>query len=137
MGRISGFQRLVKENFPAKYRDIVDSFYPLNNALEQMVNIINTNQITVTDNMNQQYKTIIVTVNASGTPIQPLTYQSMLTSKTIGITVIAANNLTNSSTFPTSCPFISFSDNSGTVTISNVVGLQANQSYNLTLLATG
>lgn len=137
MARISGFQRLVKENFPSKYRDLVDSFYSLNNALEQIVNALNNNQITVSDNMNQQYKTITVTVGATGIPLQPVTFQSTLTTKTVGIIVVSAQNVTNTNTYPTTAPFISFTDNSGTVTINNVLGLQANQQYSLTLLTTG
>ncbi len=137
MAKVSGFQRLVKENFPAKYRDLVDSFYSLNNALEQIVNILNNANVTVTDNLNQQYKTIITTVDTTGKPTQSLTFKSTLSTKTQGIIVISATNLTNSSTYPIATPFVSWSDNSGTVTINNISGLQAKQNYSLTLLTTG
>lgn len=136
MGKVSGFQRLVKENFPTKYYDLVDSFYTLNNAIEQLVNIVNNAQITVADNLNQQYKTLIVTVDSTGKPLQPTTYQSTLSSKTLGIIVVAAQNLTSSTTYTTSAPFINFTDNSGTVSVNNIAGLQANQKYSLTLLCT-
>lgn len=137
MARISGFQRLVKENFPAKYRDLIDSFYSLNNALEQIVNAFNNNQITISDNLNQQYKTLLVTVDSTGKPTQTTTFQSTLTTKTQGIVAINAINQVTSTTYPTGGIFVSFTDNSGTVTINNVTGLQANQQYSLTLLTLG
>lgn len=128
---------MTKENFPSKYHDLVDTIaYPINNAFQQIINAFNSNQITVTDNLNQQYKTISITVDASGNPVQTTTYKSTLTGRTQGIIVINAVNTTSSTTYPTSCPFISFIDNSGTVTINNVSGLQANQKYTLTILST-
>lgn len=135
--KITNFQQMTKENFPSKYHDLVDTIaYPINNAFQQIINAFNSNQITVTDNLNQQYKTISITVDASGNPVQTTTYKSTLTGRTQGIIVINAVNTTSSTTYPTSCPFISFIDNSGTVTINNVSGLQANQKYTLTILST-
>lgn len=137
MAKISGYQTLVKENFPSKYYDLVGVIaYPLNNVIQQLVNALNNKQLTVGDNLNQQYKTIVVTVDSTGKPLQTLTYKSTLIGKTQGISVVSASNITNSSTYPTSAPFIAWSDNSGTVTISHISGLQANNQYSLTLYTT-
>lgn len=136
--KISNYQEFTKENFPKKYYDLTDSLiYPLNNFQQQIVTAFNNNQITVTDNLNEQYKTLTVTVDSTGKPAQTLTYQSTLTGKTVGIIVVAAKNQTSSTTYPTGTPFISWSDNSGTVTIANITNLQANNQYQLVIRSMG
>lgn len=136
--KISNYQQFTKENFPSKYWDLADSLmYPLNNFQQQVVTAFNNNQVTVSDNLNEQYKTLTVTVDSTGKPLQSLTYQSTLTGTTQGIIVVKAVNQTNSTTYPTGTPFLSWVDNSGTVTINNVTNLQANNTYQLTIRAMG
>ena len=138
MAKITNFQSLVKENFPSKYSDLLDVIgTPFNNLGQQVVNLLNNNQVTVTDNLNMQYKTLTVTVDSNGKPLQSLTYLSTLSTKTQGLIVVSAVNLTNSTVYPTGQPFCSWADNSKTVTISNITGLPANNQFQLTVLATG
>jgi hypothetical protein len=49
--------------------------------------------------------------------------------------VLSAINETNTSVYPTSTPFISFSQVGKTVTINNIKGLQSGYKYTLTLVA--
>jgi hypothetical protein len=96
--------------------------------MTQLLTAMNKN-LTVTDNLNMMYKDITVIVDSTGKPTTLLTYKSTLNGTTQGITVIRAINLTNSGIYPMSFPFLTWSDNSGTVTINNITGLQANQKY--------
>lgn len=138
MSKISNFQEFTKENFPSKYQDLCDVISnPFNNFGRQITNALNNNQITVGDNLNEQYKTITVTVDATGAPVQTCTYKSTLSTKTVGIVVISATNVTSSNTYPTAAPFCSWIDQSGSVTISNISGLQANNQYTLVLRTMG
>lgn len=133
--KLQTFRNLVKENFPQKYYDLIDPLgFSVNPIMTQLLNALNKN-LSVTDNLNMQYKDITVTVDATGKPTSSLTYKSALNGTTQGVVVVKADNLSNSGTYPTSAPFISWSDNSGTVTINNISGLQANQKYQLKLLA--
>lgn len=134
--KLQTFKNLVKDNFPQKYYDLIDTLgFSINPVMTQLLNAMNRN-LTVTDNLNMQYKDIVVTVDANGTPTTTTTYKSTLNGSTQGIVVIRADNLTSSRTYPVSYPFISWIDNSGTVTINNISGLQANQKYQLRILAT-
>lgn len=136
--KLSNFQEFTKETFPSKYQDLCDVIgNAFNNFGRQVTQGLNNNQITVTDNLNEQYKTITVTVDATGKPTQTLTYKSSLSTVTQGIVVVKAVNATNSTTYPTGTPFLTWVDNSGTVTISNITNLQANNQYTLTLRAMG
>ena len=86
-------------------------------------------------NINQDLVTIRVRVDASGVPIQGGSFKNTLKSKQVeGIQVIRAINVQSSAIYPTSHPFISYIENDKVVTIRNVTGLQANNSYDLTLL---
>lgn len=136
--KLNNFQELTKENFPSKYQDLCDVISnPFNNFGRQVTDGLNNNQVTVGDNLNEQYKTITVTVDASGKPVQTCQYKSTLSTKTVGIIVVAASNQTSSTTYPTGTPFMTWIDNSGTVTISNISCLQANNQYQLTIRSMG
>jgi hypothetical protein len=52
-----------------------------------------------------------------------------------GLTVIMANNITNSTTYPTGMPFISYTVSGKTVIFNNITGLQANNKYTLRVIA--
>lgn len=136
--KLSNFQQITKESFPQKYQDLVTVLGdPFNSFAQQVVDGLNTAQITVTDNLNEMYKTINITVDATGKPLQMTTYKSTLSTKTVGLIVVKATNLTSSTTYPTGTPFITWVDNSGTVTIVNITNLQANNQYALVLRAMG
>lgn len=133
--KLQSWRNLVKDNFPQKYYDLIDTLgFSLNPMMSQVLNALNKN-LTIADNLNMQYKDITITVDATGKPISTTTYKSTLTGTTQGITVIKTDNLSSAGTYPISAPFVSWSDNSGTVTITNISGLQANQKYQIRLLA--
>jgi hypothetical protein len=94
--------------------------------------------LSFTDNFNAITKTITLTVNASGTPSTTITIPTTtLGSAVSGILLINAVNQTNSAVYPTSAPFVSFTATSSAITITNITGLQANNSYNLTIVILG
>ena len=86
----------------------------------------------VTSNLNMEFKTLKVTVNASGIPIQSVTFKSNLKTKLTGCSVIRAFMA-----IPTNYPFITFNENSGLVTIQHISGLVANTEYQLLILTIG
>lgn len=134
--KLQTFRNLVKDNFPSKYYDLIDPLgFSINPIMTQLLNAMNKN-LTVTDNLNMQYKDLTVTVDANGTPLTSTVYTSSLNGTTQGITVVRASNQSSATTYPVTCPFVSWTDNSGQVTINNITGLQANQKYVLRLLAT-
>lgn len=86
------------------------------------------------ENLNRIIANISVKVGSTGLVLNdPQVRTSELKSKIVGLNVIYAENLTNSSTYPTSSPFVSYLINNGTITIKNITGLPANSEWKLVL----
>lgn len=86
------------------------------------------------DNLNRQIVDIEVMIDASGKVVNnPQIKTTFKTQKVRGVNVINAVNLVNSSVYPTSLPMVNFTINGNIMTILNIIGLQANSRYKLTL----
>ena len=134
MSRLPTFKRLITEDFEEEDRKLVTKIaYVLNTAFEDVFNALNKN-LSIEDNLNLVKRDITVTVDASGVPISPLTVKSNLATTCRGMIVIKAVNNTDPSVTPTGTPWITFSDNSGLISISKISNLQADNSYTLRLI---
>jgi hypothetical protein len=132
---IPSFKRLDKQNFDPKYSDLIDQLgLLLNTQLQAYYNALSGN-LSLTDNIDCTIKTISIVVDATGKPLQAAQVQlNDSTMRPYGCQVINAVNTTNSNTYPTGQPFVSFTPGTQMITINNVTGLQANQNYTLTLV---
>ena len=134
--KLPTLQNLVKEDFPTSQQDMIGKIaFILNPALSAITSVL-TNGITVSDNFNGNIRSITVTVDSNGIPINTTSFPSGLKSQVQNIIVTRAQNQTNTTTYPTSCPFINFTDNSGQVTVNQISGLQANNTYVIRFLYT-
>ena len=134
MAQIQGYKRIIVEDFQEKDRDLAGKLAGnINIAFEEIIGAL-TKNITVGDNLNLNQRTFTVTVDSSGNPVTITKVASNLSSSTAGISVIRAQNQTTSTVTPTGQPFISFTDNSGIITINNITGLQASNQYVLTVI---
>lgn len=136
MGKIGGFRRLFRQDFKEEYGDLIDGLSPaINTGIETLYNVFNKN-VDLSNNIQCTVKDVTVEVDSSGTPKVTTSFAlDVLNTPVKGTTVILANNLTNTSTYPTSQPFVSFSQNANNLIINNVSGLQANQKYTLRVIA--
>lgn len=136
MAKLSSFQRLLKEDVPSEYQPLIEKIgVSVNQFAEQVLNAMNKN-ITVEDNLNMEYKTLEVSVT-DGVPTIITEFKSGLKTRLKGIVVIKAENVTNTGTYPTNQPFISFSENNSLIRIVYVSGLQNGNKYKLTLETRG
>ncbi len=134
--QVSFLRRLVKEDFPQQYKDVVGKIGSiLNPALEQLSLCLHNN-ITWTDNFAATVINVAITVDANGIPVNPTTFLSNLPSPIKHAFVTRAVNTSNSTVYVTAAPFIDFVDNNGTVTLEHVTGLPANNTFNLTIIIT-
>ena len=134
--RVSFLRRLVKEDFPQQYKDIIGKISMiLNPALEQ-ISLAMHNNITWTDNFAASIINIAVTVDANGIPTSDTSFLSKLPSQTQHIFVTRALNTTNPNTYVTGAPFVDWVDNNGTVVVNHVTGLPANSTFTLTMIVT-
>lgn len=134
MSLIDNTKRIVREDYNQKDRNLVGKLgFILNSFMEQTVAQVNGN--LGTENFRSDMITIRMTVNASGTPIGNNLIKSEV-KRPIGTDVINAVNKSDSSLFPTSHPFISFtttSADSRVMKILNISGLQDGDEYEITL----
>lgn len=74
--KLTGGKRLVTEDFKSDDQELVSKLaYVLNPFLEQMTNAMNSS-ITVSDNLDMDYKDIIVTVDSLGIPVNNVSFQT-------------------------------------------------------------
>lgn len=142
--RIPSFKRLIKTDYSNGPVENEQSFiekisFSLNNGIEALYNVLNKN-VSLKDNVFCTVKTINITVDSLGNPVGNASFvldTAMNSNRVIGIQVLAAINQVNTTTYPTGAPFVSFSQNNNNIIINNITGLQANQGYQLTLVAFG
>jgi len=138
MAKLPNLRRINVNDFPEEYKDFVSKLSEsLNINLEVLYNTLNK-RVTLDENIACTYKTIDITVNTSGTPINPISIsfaQELENLYPKGVQVINAVNLTNSNTYPLGQPFVSWELNqSGKLLIKNVTSLQENNKYRLNLI---
>ena len=124
--KLPSFKRLFKGDYDEKEQNLVDKMsYTINSGIEVLYEALNR-RLNFTDNFNSSQHTLTVTVDSSGKPIQTTVFTSNISGSAVGILVLKAVAGTDTvPIFPTSAPFISYSQNNKGFTISNVKGLTA------------
>jgi len=131
---ISFLKRLVKEDFEAKYQDLVGQIaFILNPALEQITAIL-SNGLALSD-LNVQVKQITLRVNSDGVPTTDASFQSSLKGRCSVIMIGRALNLTNPTTYPTGGHSVSFTLNNEQIIIKHITGLTPNDQWQITVIA--
>jgi hypothetical protein len=129
------FKRIYKTDFPTQEQSLVEKLsLTINNGFEVIYNAMARN-VSLSDNVACTVKTISVKVDSSGTPTSSLSFKLDVVGQIKGISVVKAENLTNSNVYVTSHPFLTYTQNDMTITVNNVSGLPANNTFNITLIA--
>lgn len=135
--KLASFKRIFKTNFKPEFQDLVETLASsLNDGIDGLYDALN-GKLTLSDNLYCNVTDITVKVDSTGTPTTPTSFPVSLKTKVIGIQVIDARNQSDSTTFPTSGVFVSFSAGNNKVNINNVTGLQPNTPYNLKIITWG
>lgn len=132
--KLSSFKRIIAEDFDEKDRPIVSKLaYAINVFADDVLNALDKN-LSIEDNLNINKKEITASVDANGVPVVPISIKSGLNGPCFGIDVIRAINNTNPNISPTSCPFITYADINGQISVNKISGLQPNNRYTLRLV---
>jgi hypothetical protein len=133
MARLPSFRRIFEQDYQKDYQDLVRQLsVSINYGFEPLYEILN-GKLSLTDNTASLITTITVTVDSSGKPKTKTTIRKTGTDRFTGFIVVKAENLTNSSVYTTGTPFINYTETSETITVNNVTGLPADNSFQLTL----
>lgn len=137
MAKLSSFRKIKKEDVAEEYKALIEAIgYSINSFADEVISGFNR-RLTIKENLTQDIVSIEVTVNSSGIPITESKFKNTIGKSLQGIKVIKAENLTNTSTYPTTAPFISFTQNGELVTINHISGLQSGNKYRLTINTIG
>lgn len=138
--KIQTFKRLTPEDAKPEDREIINKIADsLNVFADDLQNLVNNKNVSITDNLNMQWIDITVVVDSTGyaTNPQKVQFKSSLNGRCRGISVERVDNLSNSNGFLTSAPFIQWNESGGIITINHFNGLSAATKYSITLLAKG
>lgn len=133
--KLPNFIRIIKTDYKEEQQDLVDKLaFSINPNLETIYDALN-NKLTLSENIACTMKDIDIIVDSSGKPTNISSFQLNNNNKLDGIIVISATNTVNSSIYPTSMPFITYTQNGKIININNISGLQANTLYRLRVVA--
>jgi len=136
--RLGDFKRLEKQNFEPEFQELIEVLaYTVNNDVEVLYNVLKR-KVSLKDNIFCMVKDIAIVVDSLGIP--EILTQFRLEDpnmKILGCQVLKVINQDNTLTYPTSAPFISFTQNSGVITINHITGLHADTNYLVTIVGWG
>lgn len=131
--KISGFKRLIKEDFPAEQQPLVEKLGTVFNLFQEQVYYAFNNNITIDENLNAQSVVIRVAVNALGQPVGNSQIKYNLKTKPKGSVVINIQNVTDASLL-TGAPFVTYVVNSNIITLTQITGLLPSKEYDVTIV---
>lgn len=135
--KLPNYKRIYPSDFSPDDQPLVNQMSTsVNPNIEVLYQALNGN-VSLKDNIYAEVKEFTTNVNSAGIPNNTLQYNSSLATSILGITVLRARHSTRTDVFPTSAPFISFTQSGKTVTINNITGLPANQDFALVIVAYG
>lgn len=128
------FKRLVIEDFPQQYQDIIGRVATVLNPMVDQLNIGFNHNIDFL-NLNQQRVNVAVTVDASGIPQGVSGVVSHLKTTIVGVEVV--NSVNANGVFPNAAVQIFFTSTSTGITMNKIVGLPAGIPFILTVILQG
>lgn len=133
--RLPSFKRLLTQDYQKEFQKLIDTLsVSLNSGIESLYEALNNN-VSLKDNIKCTVKNVTLQVDSQGKPKVTTSFLLDIKGKIYGISSINAVNSTNPNTYPLGGQTISFTQNDTIVTITNVTGLQQNDTYVLTLIA--
>lgn len=135
--KLQSYRRLQRGDFEPQYQDLVDKLaFTINSSFESLFFALN-GQLTLTDNSLTSVNTFSIIVDAKGNPTTVTKFNINITGQVYGFQVLNAINLTNSTTYPTGTPFLSFTKTNQTIAINNISGLSAGDTWTITAVGYG
>lgn len=127
--KLSNFKRIISTDFPAESQKLMELLgRNLNDGIDSLYYALN-NKLTFEDNFLATVKDVEITVGTNGVPTTKTSILLDTTNVVKGTFVISVVNKTNAAGYPTSAPFISFTQNGTALYIDNITGLVANNRY--------
>jgi len=134
--KLPNFRRIIASDYDQKYKDLVETLaVSINQGMDSVYDALNK-KITLKNNVLCTTKDVVLQVDQTGKPIQAAGIKLDFTNKASVLFVGKAENLTNSTAYPTGV-FVSWTQASDFIQINNVSGLQVGASYRLRIVVFG
>jgi hypothetical protein len=130
--KISGFKRLVKEDFNTDDQPLIEKLASVFNLFQEQVYYAFNNNISITENLLAQTTTIRTRVDANGVPVNNNQIKYTLKTRPKGSLVININNVTDA-TLLAGAPFVVFTLQGDIITIKQITGLLPGKDYDITI----
>jgi hypothetical protein len=132
---LNRFKRIFKGDYPQEQQPLVEKLASsINIGFESLYNAMARN-VSISDNIACTVKKLSTAVDSAGIPTSTLSFKTDVLGQVKGISVIRATNLTNSTVYVTSHPFLTYSQDNTTVTILHIAGLPVSNTFELTIVA--
>lgn len=132
MSKIQTPKNLRIEDFKGEEKDLIEKIgFVVNPFMNDVYNALNAN--IDYDNLKRQLIDVSVRIGTSGGLVNPPQIRLTKVGRPRGIQVLNAINLNNPMTYPTTAPFVSWTNTNDIINLLNVTGLQNGSEYRLTL----
>ena len=128
--------KIRTEDFSAEDKDLVDRIAGVYNTFVDQIYSVLNGKVDY-DNLTRQIVTLDVTTNATGQVVNSPQIKYNLSTKLKAVSVLNAQNLVNTNTYPISAPWVSWTINQGYITVLNISGLGNSTQFRLTLELVG
>lgn len=132
--KMGNYRRLMDKDFKPDYKDLVSQLaVSLNQAIEDIYLALNR-RITFSENIQSTIRDVDVRVSANGVPTSKTIFNLDSQAKVIGVIVIRCDNLTNSASYLSSSPFITWDQTQDGIQINHITGLNSGDSYKIRVI---
>jgi hypothetical protein len=134
--KLPRYRRILKSDYAPEDQEIVDRLGGTINDFFGNILTALDKRITFEENISSTSKTLEVTVDSSGNVVGQAGFNLDVKNTPIkGCVCIRAENLTNSTIYPTGTPFVSFIQQNDYLRITNISNLQPDNRYRLYIIA--
>lgn len=135
MTKLATYKRITTGDFEEDQQTFVEQLaFPINDGFNEIYFAMN-GRVDLRNNLFCTVKDVEVTVKDTGVPVNSTSFSLDKDGKILGCQVVYAANQANTAIYPTSQPFVSFTQNGKTVTINHISGLQSGQRYIVRIVA--
>lgn len=133
--KIQSIPKIVKTDYPKEMQDAIEQLsYTINPLIDVLTQLANNN-ISIADNLSSIVKTVILSVDANGTPSGTTGFNLGKNTVILGLQIKRAVNNTDSTVYPTGGVWITYTQSGSQIIINNVKGLPVGYQFTLTIQA--
>ncbi len=134
--KLASYRRIITQDYQEEDQELVEQIgSTINDSFNSVYSALNK-RITLTENIAATVRELIVTLDSDGIPTSLIRFTTdVLNTPVVQVLCGRARNITNPTTYPSSAPFISFTQNGNTVIINHITGLSPNQQWRIIVTA--